>query len=339
MLRIIITLIVLLALLPARQLQAQDPEFSQFYAAPMNLNPALTGIAWGPRFNVNYRNQWPGIDNGFTTYALSYDQHFEKLRSGFGILLMNDRVAAGLINNYTIRLNYAFQVKLSKKVGMQIGLSGGYVRKQLDWARLTFNDQINPIFGFEDFNGFPNLSTEQVPADLGINIADFGAGFVAYSKHVFGGLAFQHITSPKESITEYTDYKLPMKITVHAGGQINLTPKKRNSDNFLSPNAMFITQGTASQLNVGTYVNVSKVFGGVFYRNNFSGSDAVIGLLGLKIYFVKLGYSYDYTISNLQGYGNGAHEISLSINLGDKDGPFDQSRKPNRLECPGVLNF
>lgn len=328
-----------MALLPTGQLQAQDPEFSQFYAAPMNLNPALTGIAWGPRFNVNYRNQWPGIDNGFVTYAVSYDQHFEKIRSGFGLYLMNDRVAAGLINNYTIRANYAYQIKFNKKSGMQLGLSGGYVRKQLDWARLTFNDQIHPIFGFNDFNGFPNLSSEQVPAELGLNIADFGTGFVVYSKNVFGGMALQHITRPRESITDITDYRMPMKITIHAGGEINLTPKKRNSENFLSPNALFITQGTAAQLNVGTFVNVSKVFGGVFYRNNFMGSDAVIGLIGLKIYFVKLGYSYDYTVSNLSGYTGGAHEISLSINLGAKDGPFDHTRRPNRLECPGILNF
>lgn len=339
MYRIILFLVATLVLMPFRSVMAQDPEFSQFYAAPMNLNPALAGVAWGPRFNTTYRNQWPGLEKGFVTYAVGYDQYFEKARSGFGVFIMNDRTAAGLINNYTIKLNYAFRFQLGKKVGVQVGLSGGYIRKQVDWARLTFNDQINPIFGFSDSNGSANLSGEQVPNSLAVNIADFGTGLVAYSKNLFGGIALQHITSPKESITEFTDYKLPMKITVHAGGQINLTPKKRNSENFLSPNAMFITQGTASQLNIGTYANFGKVFGGVFYRNNFSNSDAVIGLIGLKIYFVKLGYSYDYTISNLQGYTGGAHEISLSINLGDKDGPFDHTRKPNRLECPGVLNF
>lgn len=339
MLRIILVLVAYLLLLPFQSVKAQDPEFSQFYAAPMNLNPALAGVAWGPRFNANYRNQWPGLEKGFVTYAVSYDQYFEKARSGFGVQIMNDQTAAGLINNYTIRLNYAFRFKLSKKIAVQMGISGGYIRKQLDWASLTFNDQINPIFGFSDGTGAPNITGEQVPSDFGINIADFGTGLIAYSKHFFGGLALQHITSPKESITEYTDYRLPMKITVHAGGEINLTPKKRNSDNFLSPNAMFITQGTASQLNIGTYVNVGKVFGGIYYRNNFSNSDAVIGLLGLKIYFVKVGYSYDYTISGLAGNTGGAHEISVSVNLGGKDGPFDHSRKPNRLECPGIFNF
>lgn len=339
MFRIILFLVATLILLPFQSAKAQDPEFSQFYAAPMNLNPALAGVAWGPRFNANYRNQWPGLEKGFVTYAVAYDQYFEKARSGFGLQIMNDQTAAGLINNYSIRLNYAFRFNLSKKIAVQMGISGGYIRKQLDWASLTFNDQINPIFGFSDGTGAPNISGEQVPADFGINIADFGTGFIAYSKHFFGGLALQHITSPRESITEYTDYKLPMKITVHAGGEINLTPKKRNSENSLTPNAMFITQGTASQLNIGTHVNIGKVFGGIYYRNNFSNSDAVIGVLGLKIYFVRVGYSYDYTVSTLAGNTGGAHEISLSINLGAKDGPFDHTRKPNRLECPGILNF
>ncbi|MES1226414.1 MAG: type IX secretion system membrane protein PorP/SprF, partial [Bacteroidota bacterium] len=41
---------------------AQDPNFSQFFASPLTLNPALTGKFDGVyRVAGNYRNQWPTI--------------------------------------------------------------------------------------------------------------------------------------------------------------------------------------------------------------------------------------------------------------------------------------
>ncbi len=46
---------------------AQDPEFTQFYANPLYLNPAFAGTARCPRICLNYRNQWPGITGTFVT--------------------------------------------------------------------------------------------------------------------------------------------------------------------------------------------------------------------------------------------------------------------------------
>ena len=60
--RYILTLAGILGLM---QSYAQDLHFSQFYAAPLYLNPAFAGTAGGPRFILNYRNQWPGINNAF----------------------------------------------------------------------------------------------------------------------------------------------------------------------------------------------------------------------------------------------------------------------------------
>ena len=53
---------------------AQDPNFSQFFASPLTLNPALTGKFDGVyRVAGNYRNQWPTINNAFRTYTASFD--------------------------------------------------------------------------------------------------------------------------------------------------------------------------------------------------------------------------------------------------------------------------
>ena len=54
--------------------KAQDPNFSQFFASPLTLNPAMTGKIDGLyRVAGNYRNQWPTINNAFTTYTVSFD--------------------------------------------------------------------------------------------------------------------------------------------------------------------------------------------------------------------------------------------------------------------------
>ena len=321
--------------------QAQDPEFSQFYAAPMNLNPALAGVAYGPRFSMIYRNEWPNIDKGFVTYALSYDQHISKINSGIGVLFMYDRVANGLLNNYHLRINYAYQFRLGRGVGMQVGMYGGYIGRSINWAQFTFNDQIDPVFGFQDIQGIPNPTTEPVETyNQNINMFDAGAGFVVYSKLLYGGFAFSHINYPKEAFTENAeDFRLTVKSTLHAGMDINLTPKKRRSDNRLMPNIMFQAQGSSLALNAGTYVNLSKFFTGVFYRYNIGNSDAVIGLVGVKINYLRIGYSYDVTLSKLEISSGGAHEVTLSLNLGAENGPFDPSRKTRKLECPGALSF
>src|SRR6185295_4728317 len=76
--------------------QAQDLEFSQFFNAPLYLNPAFAGVKVGPRFALNYRNEWAGLGDAYISYAASYDQHFNVLDGGIGIQVLSDRQANGI---------------------------------------------------------------------------------------------------------------------------------------------------------------------------------------------------------------------------------------------------
>src|SRR5690606_23124412 len=95
-------------------LQGQDMHFSQFYANPLDLNPAMTGVMdCNIRFNLNYRNQWASVlkSNAFQTISASYDQKFPVFRDdnfAFGASLWGDN--AGSLDFATVRgmLNFGY---------------------------------------------------------------------------------------------------------------------------------------------------------------------------------------------------------------------------------------
>src|SRR5258708_16457777 len=97
--RLIYVLICIIYFLP-EQIQAQDPAFSQFFASPLTLNPALTGKFSGAlRAAGNYRNQWPQINNAFITSTISVDGNIltNKITNGdacgVALMAMTDKTA------------------------------------------------------------------------------------------------------------------------------------------------------------------------------------------------------------------------------------------------------
>src|SRR5437773_11610100 len=94
---------------------AQDPNFSQFFASPLTLNPALTGKFDGLyRVAGNYRNQWPTIFNAYTTYTASFDAGILKNRIpeydqfGGGEIGFSDQAADGVVKTNSAALAVAY---------------------------------------------------------------------------------------------------------------------------------------------------------------------------------------------------------------------------------------
>src|SRR6185369_11344180 len=82
---------VVLILVGCGTVTAQDPQFSQFYAAPLYLNPAFAGATGQARVGANYRNQWPAIDANFTTISAFGDFYNESKNIGLGAIITKDR--------------------------------------------------------------------------------------------------------------------------------------------------------------------------------------------------------------------------------------------------------
>ena len=321
-------LIVLLAF-GMTSLQAQDPIFSQFYAAPLQINPAFTGTTYTPNISMIYRNQWPTL-NAYQTYSVSFDQFFEPMNSGIGLMVTTDDAGQGLIKLSRISGFYSYKVAVNRELSLKFGVEATYAQVRLNWDELVFFDQIDQIYGYFDAAGNENTSEEIQPDNLTKSYLDMSAGILAYSKQFYFGISMKHLNTPDESfipVNQNLNVGLPMRFTLHGGAEFVLRKgNKRRQGSFLSPNAMFVKQGDFGQLNLGTYANLGMVFGGVWYRHAFTNPDAAIFLVGLQKGNYKFGYSYDLTISRLSGNTAGSHEVSIRIN-------FDKERGPDYTDC------
>src|SRR5436190_18235724 len=163
-------LLMLFLLLNALSALAQDPEFTQFYANPLYLNPALAGSARCPRIALNYRNQWPSLSGTFVTYSASYDQHVDAISGGLGVLAVSGRAGDGILNTNMFSGIYSYQLTITRDFSMRFGFQGTYMQKSLDRTKLTFGDQIDPRYGFiyDTKENIPNNSVGFMDLSAGI---------------------------------------------------------------------------------------------------------------------------------------------------------------------------
>jgi type IX secretion system PorP/SprF family membrane protein len=276
---------------------AQDPTFSQFYANRLYLNPAFAGTANCPRLNLNYRNQWPGIDNSFITYTASYDQQVDAISGGIGALVMRDIAGEGVLSTTSAALMYSYQFRVNRKWSIRAGFQGTFVQKSIDVSNLRFGDQIDPR------RGFVYQSSEQINND-NVIYPDFSAGLLGFSDKYYFGFAAHHLTQPNEGFIDGAD--LPLRYTAHFGAVYPFG--LRNEDMTWSPNVIYQQQAGNQELNFGLYVTKGPVVVGAWTRLD----DSYIFLLGLQQDNFKVGYSYDVTNSLLSDRTNGSHEISFS---------------------------
>ncbi len=304
----------LMIFVSAFNLCGQDLQFTQFYANPLYLNPAFAGSNFCPRVCMNYRNQWPNLSGTYVSYSASYDRYVKAMAGGIGILVTTDDQARGTLKTTTAGFMYAYNIKVSRKFSINAALQATYFQKTLDRTKLNFGDMIDPR------RGFVWNTNEIVPAQTKRN-ADFSAGILGYSKHYFFGVAANHLTQPDEGLLGVS--KLPAKFTIHGGAIIDL---EKGGASHVSPNILIQAQQKFMQINLGIYYKKDFFVAGLWYRNN----DAVIALVGLQNKFLKVGYSYDVTISKLAGNTAGSHEISLQIQFACKT----RAPKYRLISCP-----
>lgn len=322
---------IILILFCAKLSYAQDPQFSQPYASPLYLNPALTGDTKKNRLALTYRKQWAEIEKGFTSYIASYDHYEERLNSGFGGYVLYDQSGLTGYRVTGISLNYSYDVRIDDWSGIKGGLGLGYSFMSYNVSDLVFADQI--IRNGASTSVETNLSSRT-------SYADMSAGVLYYNKSFWAGASVSHLNKPNISMTNQVQ-QLPMKFSLQTGAK--LWKKKNEWGHELSSlnlAAHYQFQGSFDQLDIGVYYNFNPVVFGVWYRGiplvksyeaNYANHESVILLLGVEYKdFFRVAYSYDITVSQLSLSSGGSHEISLIYEWPGK-------KKPNRMRmvaCP-----
>lgn len=327
--RLLTTVSVLMVVCAVR---AQDPQLSQFYAAPMYLNPALTGNTYQDRIGLNYRIQWPGIAPGYETYAVAYDHNNAKAHSGYGLMVLHDQAGSNNLSFTHVGGSYSYEARIDHSHAVRFGMRLGYTTRYTDMSNYLFADQVIR-------DGAP---TSVEPTLLQrTSYFDASMGFLYYDEHIWLGGSFNHINRPQQSLMVGGDVRLPIRTSIHTGYRLALDGRSMSrTRSTFNVAAHYKAQQDWDQLDLGVYVDHQPVLAGLWYRGlpglksykpGYPNDDAVILMGGVQTSRqLRIIYSYDITINWLGLKTGGSHEISLTYEWPARQ----KNRKFHTIPCP-----
>lgn len=314
----VFTLVTICLYLSSFKATAQDIHFSQFYASPLSLNPALTGFMNSDfRLVDNYRNQWFTLSAPYVSNAISFDLpvYTKNKRFGAGIMAMTDASGDSKLSVSKLYGSFSYGFKFGKN-NLNIGFQPGIVSKNFDLSGATFPDQYNKETGLFD----PTLPTSGGGFSSQVTYFDLNAGI--YWTYEFEkwqpelGLSAQHINEPNESFTN-SGNKLKHRKTGFGGFSI-----QTNERFVINPMMYYIELNGASEFVAGSNFIIKQnngnliqsVFWGAYARTGINRNmDAAIVMGGIKFKDFKLGLSYDLNISGLSPVTQYQGAVELSI--------------------------
>lgn len=315
--------------------QAQDMHFTQFNGAPMILNPALTGSYTGMyRVTGIYRNQWSSVTTPYVTFGGSVDAPLFRDVAiadhlGGGLSIYNDRSGDGNLANLSALASVAYHKFFGdySNKSLSVGLQGGYTQKTIDLSRLYWGDE------FKNGGFQPGTTGEQLNPKVKYFTANAGLNWQHSTGDNFGysiGVAGHNLNQPKESFLkkQNNEVGLGMRISTQIGAIWYASPRLS-----IRPAFLYQTQTAATEMIVGSeflYVvgesEIRSAATGVFIGGWYRMGDAALATAGLEFKGFRLGFGYDYNVSDLKvaSGGNGGFEISLRY---VKPNPLDFARR------------
>jgi len=338
--RLTYTIALLLLCFGTKNALSQSIHFSQYYNAPMLLNPANTALMpdYDYRGGANFRNQWATIPVPYTTVSAFADfkvagNNFSRENNnwiGLGLAFFNDKAGDGNLSLTQFQGNVAYHLHLSKHSMLSAGFSAAHVQRSVNYDNLTFDAQWD---GFVFNTNLPNnekngiIKTSYNTLGAGLNYAYFPNDNV-YMKL---GVAAANINQPVESF-------------YGGNNQIGIRPTANLDMLFrtgpvliLNPSFYYTTQKGAYEFVYGTLFRIfvgghgqenTQLILGIYNRMD----DALVAAAGFQWGGVQFMASYDATISSLSPYDLGYGAIEFSIIY---QGLYSGFERPKRTyNCP-----
>lgn len=309
-------IIVILSWLLGFMANAQEHYFSQFYASPLNLNPALSGVSSGDlRVAMNYRDQSNNLLS-YTTFSGSFDMKILRGQldndvAAIGLVAVSDQMANNAISSLYMLGSGAYHFALgpSNSHYLALGFQGGIFQRKIDMNEFSFPNQwtISTFYDETIPHGLNITNNQSLTADL--NAGLFWYHFIENNSTVFGGIAVYHVFEPSHKFLS-NDAHINRKMVLHGGRRIPVSRKIR-----IIPNVLYMQQNKANQIAGGAdmeYHFPDSEFAlktGLWYRFY---NHSVISSLGVIFKNIKFGLSYDiYSKVQAMSRTNGGLEFSL----------------------------
>jgi type IX secretion system PorP/SprF family membrane protein len=319
-----------LLMLISVQMQGQDPNFSQFFSSPLNINPALTGnINADWRAISNFRNQWIGPASPYVTGTVSYDKKMFNKRMlyveegnifGLGGMLMYDRAMGGVVKSSYASMNMSYRVKLTSgntKHYFGAGFGTIYGHRRIDFGGIDFEEQFTG-YGFNTNLPTGETSLSSMKPYFSVSTGLLYSIISLNSNFDIGASAF-HVNKPKQTFLKDEKQHLPMRQVVHSNFETFIS-----SSLILSVNGIYQQQGTAKYYSVGGalgyYLPSNENFllnAGVWYWSK----NAVIPYVGIAFKDYQFGLSYDATVSKLNQAADKPNTWELSLIVRGRNKP------------------
>ena len=312
----------ILLIIAAKQAEAQDINFSQFYELPLLRNPALAGSYRGDlRITTAFRNQWNSVTVPYKTQALGAELkyavgEYSNDYVSLGLQFTNDIAGDSRLGKTQVLPMLAYHKSLSSERDsyLSLGFIGGAVQQRFDPSKLQFNDQfVNGAYSATN-------PTQEIFSNTNVTYWDMGVGVkyssdYGYDNGWYAGLAYFHFTEPKVAFAQTNDIRLNRKWVLNAG----LTNATSDFDRLIVYMDYFI-QGGNSQFQGGVIYKHDLLQEDVDYTVSLSGggfirwNDAFVPVIKLDYYNLGIGLTYDVNISKLKkaSMGRGGFEATLS---------------------------
>ncbi len=299
-------------------LQGQDLHYSQFYNAPLTINPALTGIFNGDqRISGSIRDQWRSVPVPWFTVTLGYDQKFypKKKKGSFfgaGIHFNYDRQGDSNLSLSNLNLSGSYNLVVNRNNVITLGLLAGYSFRGFDTQNLTWDKQWNGTQFVQGADSGENFNFTR------INFFESAAGLnyrfqMSSRTKVDLGIGAWHLLEPNVAFYSTDDISLPRRFSAYAIGGFKLVDKLD-----LQLDVLYQFQGPYDELLFGGYLQYylntkrgrqTTLRVGAGYRT----SQAFYPKVALKFNEIFVAFSYDIDLSNFDQHtsGRGGPEIHV----------------------------
>ena len=319
----------LILLLFCQSIWAQDPHFSQYFASPLTLNPALTGNIDGSlRIASNYRQQWWATGSPFTTASLSFEQRLmenrlgENDRLGVGGLMMLDNSMSGGLRSTYMSVSGSYHKGLSEQHRLGIGFQSTYGNRIIDFSRLTFNNQ----FATDGFD--TNLpSGESVLSNIKPTIGLHTGLMYTYEDalmRVYGGWSVYHFNRPRQTVLDDSLSRVPQRHTIHAGMVLLSGESLR-----LTAHALWQRQAKASEFSIGGAVGYDVGMGSTFFAGAWLRlNESVYPYISYVRSGMQVALTYDLQISGMSTAKPSNGSVEISFIYSKPDNRFEKRAMP-----------